>query len=330
MKQTMAFFKSYQKGQTLILAIILVIIVGSAMLVGGFSLPKNKLGQGEPASGVPDLKENQVEKSNLQMETFSFKAPPVCAADAGACYSEKVCACPSNEMIVYCSLGHCVSSSYPAAGIESYGCGFTTDFMDGLCNYGCGTKDGYLCWMKPVIYLYPETPMHVDVKVETNGKIVVSNPLYPPGGWQNVLAYPDGKLIYQDKEYRELFYETESGEIAKPAKGIIIASLEVEEKLKTILYRIGLNEWESQEFMDFWIPKLKNLNSNYILFSIVDKTIKGKVDKVVIDPKPDTKIEFLVYFKPLDFPIAIKPLALPKRPERIGFTSVEWGGTIDR
>jgi hypothetical protein len=50
---------------------------------------------------------------------------------------------------------------------------------------------------------------------------------------------------------------------------------------------------------------------------------------VNISPKPDTFIEILVYFKPLKQQIPLAPLILPVTPKRIGFTAVEWGGTID-
>jgi len=54
------------------------------------------------------------------------------------------------------------------------------------------------------------------------------------------------------------------------------------------------------------------------------------VDKVIITPEPDTFIFFLAYFKPLSQPIQVKPLMLPlEPPKRVGFTAVEWGGTID-
>ena len=99
--------------------------------------------------------------------------------------------------------------------------------------------------------------------------------------------------------------------------------------MSDLIIRLGLIKNEREEFLEFWIPRIKALNSPYIFVSILEKDEKERIDKVFYSPEPDTRIEFIAYFKPLDFPIAIDPLILPKRPERIGFTAVEWGGVID-
>src|SRR5581483_984930 len=69
-------------------------------------------------------------------------------------------------------------------------------------------KKGKFCIDKPVVYLYPTTPTFVDVTVRTAGSVVVSDPHYPTGGWEHVLALPNGALTYQGRGYSELFYET--------------------------------------------------------------------------------------------------------------------------
>jgi hypothetical protein len=61
----------------------------------------------------------------------------------------------------------------------------------------------------------------------------------------------------------------------------------------------------------------------------LDEQEKERIDHVEITPKPDTRIEYLFYFKGLQNFNNIKALELPKYPQRIGFTEVEWGGTID-
>lgn len=40
------------------------------------------------------------------------------------------------------------------------------------------------CMGKPVIYLYPLVKTLVDVLIHTSGEIIVSDPLYPEGGWK--------------------------------------------------------------------------------------------------------------------------------------------------
>ena len=61
---------------------------------------------------------------------------------------------------------------------------------------------------KPIIYLYPEEIIDVNVKLELKGKIIYSYPKYPEDGW-NVTAYPNGDLIEHEKGRKlySLFWE---------------------------------------------------------------------------------------------------------------------------
>jgi hypothetical protein len=196
-----------------------------------------------------------------------------------------------------------------------------------------GNGDGVYCIAKPIIYLYPITPTIVDVKVTfQEGEVYISDPLYDVSfsGWNDVFALPDGTLTYQGKTYDDLFYETTTEHVAPPTNGIIIPSSTLEKDLRTMIYKLGLKGREQDEFMEYWMPTLRELKSPYILASVIEKHEKKRIDNVEITPKPDTFIEFLAYFKPIQYPIAIDPLILPENPpERRGFTAVEWGGTIE-
>jgi hypothetical protein len=252
----------------------------------------------------------------------------VCHIDDNFCHNINQITC-CGDATIYCSGGKCRGGFRDPNNPNICHAPGLTIGTDAICHEACGNKDGWTCWGKPVIYLYPKTDMHVNVSVQTSGEIVISDPKYPEGGWKNVLAKPSGELIYNDRTYSELFYESEVKNSWQPKKGIIIASNQLGTQLKSIVYQLGLNLSESQEFTEFWIPRLKNLNSNYILFSIVDKNIKQANDNVIINPQPDTRIEFIAYFKPLKFPVVIEPLEILARPARVGFTEVEWGGMID-
>lgn len=209
------------------------------------------------------------------------------------------------------------------------------------CIYDPGTA-GYQKWQsssscyreciaKPVIYLYPEKPTNVSVSLTIPGSVVKSDPLYPASGWQNVLAQPDGTLHYQGKTYRELFYETSVTTVTQtPPTGMVVASKDLVPQLTEMTTKLGLRPDEQQEFLEYWVPTLQSLHSPYMLVSIMTPTQKEAVDHVSIQPAPQTRIEFLAYFKPLQEKITIAPLVLPATPPaRVGFTEVEWGGTID-
>ncbi len=187
------------------------------------------------------------------------------------------------------------------------------------------------CIAKPVVYLYPLTPTLIDVKVTSPGRVYVSDPEYPEGGWKNVLAYPDGSLVYQNKSYHELYYESDVDKVNPPKDGIVIAKKDLKKKLTELTTRLGLRGIEQDEFLEYWLPELYKLDAPLVLFSIIDPVEKERIDHVEINPKPDTFIAFLAYFKPLETqPTNLKPLIIPENPpKRIGYTAVEWGGTID-
>ena len=62
---------------------------------------------------------------------------------------------------------------------------------------------------KPVIYLYPETPTEISVKLQYNGTLDCTYPAYD-NGW-NVTAHPDGTLfdLRDNKEYSYLDHRLE-------------------------------------------------------------------------------------------------------------------------
>ncbi len=186
------------------------------------------------------------------------------------------------------------------------------------------------CIAKPVVYLYPPQTTNMSVSVVAPGSVVVSDPQYPENGWKDVLAHPDGTILYNNKKYSELFYETSlTKKVPEPVKGIVMTSADIESILRKTTTQFGLNNQEQKEFLNYWVPRLQSLHSPYIFFSILDPKTKESLDKLVISPEPETRIELIAYFKPLQTPILVPPLSLPDQaPARIGFTEVEWGGTI--
>ena len=343
---------SPQSGQLLIMLIVLVVIVGSIFLVGGFNYyePKEPSGPQRLSSTDIIVQSSSSAQNSMQLETIKFcKRVP---GDEPTCYPKNGGYCCPNDAWakVICQNKKCVGVEDDGAGdfVKQYAAlaGMSVcDWMENPINYpglhegfpvnewcgGCDIPNGFLCWGKPVILLYPETPTLVDVEIVSSGEIYVSDPLYPAGGWKNVLANPDGSLVYEGKNYKELFYESKVKNYGTPKTGLVFRTDELSEKLPELLYKLGLNhnETEIPEFMDFWLPKLYNLNSKYIFVSLIEEEVKKKNDLVLVTPEPDTRIELIIYFKPLDKLISTEPLKFGDRPERRGFTMVEWGGTID-
>lgn len=187
------------------------------------------------------------------------------------------------------------------------------------------------CEMKPIIYLYPLSPTFVDVSISTPGKIYVSDPLYPEGGWKNVLAFPSGKLLYNGGSYNELFYEIDHKDLQVPKDGIVLSLQTAESEMRAILGKYGLNSYETSEFLKFWMPKIISLKKPYIFFSVFPKEVKDKMDKITVSPEPQTRIEVIAYFKGLDEKIPVQKLLIPENPPaRTGFIMTAWGGIMEK
>jgi len=258
---------------------------------------------------------------------ISPEGKPWCEHDNGQKIGDN---CTCSHTVIICENYKCKGIDSEKSNPEKNPLGCESADSFGLCDLGFSEGDGSYCVAKPIVYLYPEKPTFIDVQVISTGQVVISDPLYPTDGWKQVLAYPNGDLSYQGKQYRELFYETDVDDFQKPTNGINISKENIEPELKRILTRLGLNEFERSEFMDFWVPILKNQDKPYIQFSLITGKAKAEIDTVIIEPKPDTSIEILAYFKPLDTPFQGSTLILPENPPvRAGFTAVEWGGIID-
>lgn len=178
---------------------------------------------------------------------------------------------------------------------------------------------------KPAIYLYPPEKTSVNVKIKPEGKLTLTIPDYPENGWK-VIAYPDGKIITDNKAFEYLYYEAQiPNELVdnQTKEGYVIRYTEIESALNTLLAKLGLNEKEKSEFLDYWIKALPK--SNYYFVGVVSQSLFNEISPLNINPKPDNIIRVALYFKPLDKKTDINPPTFTNI-KRGGFTVVEWGG----
>ncbi|MCR4263741.1 MAG: hypothetical protein NUV98_03435 [Candidatus Roizmanbacteria bacterium] len=191
----------------------------------------------------------------------------------------------------------------------------------------------YLPESKPVIYLYPEQDMLVDISVlPKDGEVTVSDPFYNKyTGWNRIVARPDGSLIYDSQPYRFLYYETEVAGYTIPEEGFVIPTDELEPFLTGAVKTYGLNETETHEFIDYWVPRFKNdVSTPYMFVTFIQQEEIDRVVPLSIVPKPDTAIRIRPYFRPESEHRMVVPQSLPDTPPvRHGFTLVEWGGILD-
>ncbi|MFA6424515.1 MAG: hypothetical protein WCV83_04405 [Candidatus Magasanikbacteria bacterium] len=179
---------------------------------------------------------------------------------------------------------------------------------------------------KPVIYLYPTTETKVNVQVKPNGGLTKVDPFYPTDGWL-VNAKPNGELtnISDQQNYPYLFWEGNAYDMNIPNEGFVLRKENVKANMETLLARLGLNEKETADFLEFWQTKLEV--KPYVFVTFVSQTDFDKVAPLNISPKPDKVIRVFMDYQPLDFPQKVSPLKI-ETPTRTGFTVVEWGGRL--
>lgn len=176
---------------------------------------------------------------------------------------------------------------------------------------------------KPVIYLYPEKEQEVTVKLNYSGTLTAAYPACSDGCW-HVTARPDGTLTDPDtgREYYCLFWEGVSDTEYDFSSGFVVPGEETAEFLEDALEKLGLTDREAEEFIIYWLPRMKENPYNLISFQQSAYTDSAKLE---ITPEPDTCIRVFMAWKPLSAPVEL-PAQTLAAPERRGFTAVEWGG----
>lgn len=175
---------------------------------------------------------------------------------------------------------------------------------------------------KPVVYLYPEKS--TNVKVSVGADVTKSEPLYK-NGW-DVVAHPSGKLVLGGKTYDSLFWEGQGdGAYPEVNSGVIVLKENIEATLKDHLAKLGLNNKESNDFLEFWLPKMPN--TPFVRLTWFGTREMDVLAPLNVVPKPDTSIRVFLDYEGLEKSVELKSQRLTSIPRK-GFTLVEWGGLL--
>lgn len=179
---------------------------------------------------------------------------------------------------------------------------------------------------KPAIYLYPEKPTDINVKLNIEGKLTLSKPSYNLNSGWNVKAYPDGTIKQLSNSYPYLYYEADVTGVTIPKEGFVFAKDELPKQLKLLLNSIGFNDKEIFDFLAYWQPRLQD--KPYYFVTLLPEDLINQKEKLSLSVNPDTVIRTRVIFEGLDGPLTVEPLKNITRHERKGFVLTDWGGTI--
>ena len=188
------------------------------------------------------------------------------------------------------------------------------------------TKQNVIMVKKPIIYLYPTHKTDITVTLDFKGELLSTFPKYE-ANW-DVTAYPDGRIFDKktNRFYNSLFWDGNKNfpnEHYQYKTGFAVVKNNLTDFLIEKLEFMGLNNIETNEFIQFWLPLLEKNEMNFIHFYV--NSDYDTISKNNVIPKPDTSIRIFMEFYSLDKAINIPEQVLPKT-ERKGFTLVEWGG----
>ena len=177
---------------------------------------------------------------------------------------------------------------------------------------------------KPNIYLYPieKTQLKVNLKFPKGGKVIKSIPKY--GEEWNVYVETNGLI---NDSYSYLFYESSQPDIWQREYGWTIKVDELDLFFRNNLTNYGFKDNEIEDFIDYWIPRLKE-NDYYSIYPQT-KSIINKVIELNISKKPDNLLRLFYFVEG-----QISPEIKLKKPiinhfEREGFFVTEWGVILE-
>ena len=183
------------------------------------------------------------------------------------------------------------------------------------------SADGEIVFDKPVIYLYPEQACEVRVELLFDGVLIKTIPAYE-APWV-VKAMPDGTLHHHDGQtYPYLFWEGIPNAALAFEAEYCIAGADTGAFLQSILPRLGLNERECADFIEYWLPRMEDNAYNLISF---DTMQYESMAPLRISPSPDSMLRVFMSYRASNTHVSIVPPAI-KAFERRGFAVVEWGG----
>lgn len=184
-------------------------------------------------------------------------------------------------------------------------------------------EDMYLS-KKPVVYLYPEKEMDIQVKL-SGIDLTCTYPDYKDG-WE-VTAEPDGTIYTKDgtREYYCLYYEGKVNLPKERESGFIVEKEEYQSFLEEKLEILGLNEKEAQEFIIYWLPIMQEHDRLFVHFT--EQEILDEKVPLRVTPKPDTLIRVFMQFSEVKKGQKVREQQL-KRVERKGYSVIEWGGSF--
>lgn len=179
---------------------------------------------------------------------------------------------------------------------------------------------------KPVIYLYPERDMTVNVEIDPVGQLFYTYPAYN-NGWE-VYAKTNGELVHQGQTLNYLFWEAQMSLTASTSENaIVVSKFDAESKISAALDAFGLNSKEKADFLTYWIPEILSSNSENVHLQFLYNEDCDLFGELNVSPTPDRIARIYLLWSPTKKEITTQTeFSNNLSFNRTGFTVIEWGG----
>lgn len=194
-----------------------------------------------------------------------------------------------------------------------------------------GLQESITVVRKPIIYLYSDVEVDLELGLETDVELTFTYPEYEDG-W-NVNLDPkeglsvDGEnypyLFWEGKDYGNLHYPRQEGRIV----GEIIRTDTVISYLENKMTSYGLNSTEVADFITFWGPVLSQKKYAFVHF-VLDEEYNYLAAIESSKPIDNERRVFMMYesFDSKPDLYITSSQSEPKEFSRGGLTLIEWGG----
>jgi len=184
---------------------------------------------------------------------------------------------------------------------------------------------------KPAIYLYPDSMQLTKVTLQYNGALTLTYPSIDTttSSW-TVWTEPDGALGEKkgQKQFRYLYWEGDANlSCDMETHYDVVKSTDLQNFLDSNLTKAGLNSFEKQDFISYWAGRF--LEYPYVKVHLADSSEYDVNALLEITPPPSYINRIFVFFEPLQSkPAQSTTTQNWNRPQRQGYSVIEWGGTI--
>lgn len=188
---------------------------------------------------------------------------------------------------------------------------------------------------KPVIYLYNESSINVNLRVNFAGNLTFVYPeLNEKNSWEVQI---DANNIYTQHQQKipYLFWEGDMeaiqyNRIENGIPGFFIATDSVTTFLENTLTALGFTQKEKTDFITFWTPAL--IQDKYALIQFLIDDECDKIADLEVNPLPTTMRRVYMIYQLSDNRSLEHLVIQPNLTsfDRHGFTLVEWGGCLSQ